>query len=69
MMAGTEFFFRSPDGKEDRDPAITSFLCTDAAYKLFAQGTRKLDGITLQAASHPYADRPPDLCSQNMDGR
>jgi tRNA(Arg) A34 adenosine deaminase TadA len=67
MMAGTEFFFRSPDGKEDRDASITSFLCTDDAYKLFVQGAGKLDGITLQAANHPYTDRPPDLCNQNMD--
>jgi tRNA(Arg) A34 adenosine deaminase TadA len=67
MMAGTEFFFRSPDGKEDRDPAITSFLCTDDAYKLFAQGASILDGMTLQAANHPYAAQPPDLSGQNTD--
>ena len=67
MMAGTEFFFRSPDGKEDRDPAITSFLCTDDAYELFAQGASRLDGMSLQAANHPYTGQPPDLCGQNAD--
>jgi tRNA(Arg) A34 adenosine deaminase TadA len=65
MLAGTEYFFRSPDGKEDRDPAITSFLCTDDAYKLFAQGASKLDGLTLQAATH--TGQPPDLSGQNAD--
>jgi len=61
MMAGTDFFFKpSKDGKEDRDPAITSFLCTDDAYELFAQGAGKLDGMTLQVANHPYTGQVPD---------
>jgi tRNA(Arg) A34 adenosine deaminase TadA len=44
MRAGNEFFFKSSDGKfVDRDPSITSFLCTDKAYKIFENGGRKLD--------------------------
>src|SRR5947209_2175733 len=36
MRGGNEFFFRSDDGKfVDRDPAITSYLCTDQAYQIF----------------------------------
>jgi tRNA(Arg) A34 adenosine deaminase TadA len=63
MTAGTEFFFKpSKDGKEDRDPAITSFLCTDAAYKLFADGGANLDKLfklKLSAESdiYPYKDK------------
>ena len=61
MMAGTEFFFKpSKDGKEDRDPAITSFLGTDDAYELFAQGAGRFEGMTLQVDKYPYADQIPN---------
>ena len=61
MMAGTEFFFKpSKDGKEDRDPAITSFLCTDDAYELFAQGAGRFEGMTLQVDKYPYTDQIPN---------
>jgi tRNA(Arg) A34 adenosine deaminase TadA len=49
MLAGTEFFFKSADGKfVDRDPSITSFLCTDKAYRIFEEGGKMLDGLGLQ---------------------
>jgi tRNA(Arg) A34 adenosine deaminase TadA len=54
MMAGTEFFFKAADGSFDRDPSITSFLCTDDAFEIFEKGAGKLDGLALQAGSYPY---------------
>jgi len=61
MMEGTEFFFKpSKDGKEDRDPAISSFLCTDDAYELFAQGAGRFEGMILQVDKYPYKDQIPN---------
>jgi tRNA(Arg) A34 adenosine deaminase TadA len=61
MMAGAEFFFKSRDGSVDRDPAITSYLCTDDAFEIFEKGAKKLDGLVLQAGKHPYqAGQVPD---------
>jgi hypothetical protein len=60
MTAGTEFFFKAADGSVDRDPSITSYLCTDDAFEIFEKGSRKLDGLALQAPRYPYTDPPPD---------
>jgi tRNA(Arg) A34 adenosine deaminase TadA len=40
-------FFVSEDGKPDFDPSITSFLCTDTAFKIFEDGGSKLDALKL----------------------
>jgi tRNA(Arg) A34 adenosine deaminase TadA len=57
MQAGSEFFFKSADGKIDREAAITSFLCTDRAYEIFEAGGRKLDGLVLQFEEFPHKDQ------------
>jgi len=57
MEAGSEFFFKSADGATDRDPAITSFLCTDQAYEIFEAGGRKLDGLVLEFEGFPFKDQ------------
>jgi tRNA(Arg) A34 adenosine deaminase TadA len=41
-------FFVPENGKPDFDPSITSFLCTDKAHAMFADGGNKLDIVTLQ---------------------
>jgi tRNA(Arg) A34 adenosine deaminase TadA len=59
MLGGNEFFFRSPDGMIDRDPSITSFLCTDQALGIFKTGGEKLDSLVLQSKKFPYKDEIP----------
>jgi tRNA(Arg) A34 adenosine deaminase TadA len=59
MLAGTEFFFKSPDGRIDRDPLITSFLCTDQAFETFESGGKKLDGFPLKSKQYPYTGTVP----------
>jgi tRNA(Arg) A34 adenosine deaminase TadA len=41
-------FFVSQDGHADFSPAITSFLCTDDAYNIFADGGEQLDTMQLE---------------------
>ena len=38
-------FFVPENGSPDFDPSITSFLCTDRAHKIFADGGGKLDTL------------------------
>jgi tRNA(Arg) A34 adenosine deaminase TadA len=60
MLAGNEFFFRSSDGTiVDRDPSITSFLCTDEAYGIFERGGKKLDSLSLQFKDHRFPVQNP----------
>ncbi|MFB9263881.1 twin-arginine translocation signal domain-containing protein [Bradyrhizobium erythrophlei] len=61
MNQGSEPFFSSA-GITDRDPSITSFLCTDDAYDIFKAGAANLDGLQLQFESYrfPVQDPLPD---------
>ena len=59
MLSGNEFFFKSLDGMIDRDPSITSFLCTDQALGIFKTGGEKLDSLVLQSPRFPYKDEMP----------
>jgi tRNA(Arg) A34 adenosine deaminase TadA len=52
MLSGNDFFFKSKDGVVDRDPAITSYLCTDDAYEIFEQAGGKLDNVVLQSKDY-----------------
>ena len=57
MRAGSEPFFTSLDGKfVDREPSITSFLCTDAALDIFREGGDELDKMVLQFRKHPFPE-------------
>jgi tRNA(Arg) A34 adenosine deaminase TadA len=47
-------FFVPHDGKPDFDDSITSFLCTDAALKIFEDGGSKLDTLKLDASSRDW---------------
>lgn len=49
-------FFVSADGKPDFEPSITSFLCTDAAYKIFEAGGKKLDQLALGFPDFRFPD-------------
>jgi tRNA(Arg) A34 adenosine deaminase TadA len=53
-------FFVPQSGKPDFDDSITSFLCTDAALKIFEEGGNKLDTLTLDPASRDwkFPDKP-----------
>jgi tRNA(Arg) A34 adenosine deaminase TadA len=53
-------FFVPHDGKPDFDDSITSFLCTDAALKIFQDGGHKLDTLKLDPVSHDwnFPDKP-----------
>jgi tRNA(Arg) A34 adenosine deaminase TadA len=52
-------FFISPDGGTvDYSPSITSFLCTDTAFKIFAEGSAELDRLTLAHADETYPNDP-----------
>jgi hypothetical protein len=60
MQAGSEPFFTSLDGKfVDREPSITSFLCTDAALDIFKEGGDELDRMVLQYKKHPFPEQGP----------
>ena len=49
-------FFVSEDGKiKDYAGSITSFLCTDQAYDIFAAGGNKLDTLALRFATESSA--------------
>jgi hypothetical protein len=39
-------FFTHRNGKKDCKPSITSFLCTDEAYRIFANGGSKLNNMS-----------------------
>jgi tRNA(Arg) A34 adenosine deaminase TadA len=54
----TGAFFVPDNGKPDFDPAITSFLCTDAAHDIFAAGGAKLDNLALKNAKWNFPGRP-----------
>lgn len=58
MKAGTEPFFISKKFI-DRDPAITSFLCTDAAYDIFEEGAKKLDDFAPQFKGYRFPEQNP----------
>jgi tRNA(Arg) A34 adenosine deaminase TadA len=47
-------FFVPENGAPDFDPSITSFLCTDVAYKIFEAGGNKLDALTLSPQSREW---------------
>jgi tRNA(Arg) A34 adenosine deaminase TadA len=47
-------FFVPENGAPDFDPSITSFLCTDIAYKIFESGGNKLDALTLSPESRDW---------------
>jgi tRNA(Arg) A34 adenosine deaminase TadA len=53
-------FFVPDNGNPDFDPSITSFLCTDAALKIFEDGASKLDALNPDPASRDwkFPDRP-----------
>lgn len=51
-------FFVSDGGRVDFEPSITSFLCTDLAHKIFADGGRKLDTLTLKAGNWKFPNKP-----------
>lgn len=51
-------FFVSEDGKADFDPSITSFLCTDAAHKIFEGAGKKLDNLTLNHRDWKFPHKP-----------
>src|SRR5262245_37520471 len=57
-------FFVSADGIADYGPSITSFLCTDRAYDIFAEGGGMLDAMELK---HP--DYAPPGKPQALDNR
>jgi tRNA(Arg) A34 adenosine deaminase TadA len=61
MNDGGEPFFRSAS-VTDRDPSITSFLCTDDAYDIFKTGAANLDSLQLQFGGYrfPVQDPLPD---------
>jgi tRNA(Arg) A34 adenosine deaminase TadA len=53
-------FFVSSDKKvADYDPAITSFLCTDQALKVFKDGGGKLDGMVPRFEDHRFPAQNP----------
>jgi tRNA(Arg) A34 adenosine deaminase TadA len=53
-------FFVPDNGSPDFGDSITSFLCTDAALKIFEDGGSKLDTLTLDPSSRDwkFPDRP-----------
>jgi tRNA(Arg) A34 adenosine deaminase TadA len=53
-------FFVAENGRPDFDASITSFLCTDAALKIFEDGGGKLDTLDLDPASRgwKFPDKP-----------
>lgn len=47
-----EPFYKWPDGRVEDKPSLTSFLCTDAALKIFSDGAAIFDALTLNHAEH-----------------
>ena len=58
MNAGSEPFFKSGNFV-DRDPSITSFLCTDTAFDIFKAGGSNLDNLQLQFGSYRFPVQDP----------
>jgi tRNA(Arg) A34 adenosine deaminase TadA len=51
-------FFVPLNGSPDFDPSITSFLCTDAARAIFAEGGKKLDTEGLAYEGWKFPNKP-----------
>jgi tRNA(Arg) A34 adenosine deaminase TadA len=51
------FFVSSDKSFADYEPSITSFLCTDEAYDIFANGGKKLDSLPLQFEDRRFPDQ------------
>ena len=58
MNAGSEPFFKSGNFV-DRDPSITSSLCTDTAFDIFKAGGGNLDNLQLQFGSYRFPVQDP----------
>lgn len=58
MNGGTEPFFSSASFV-DRDPSITSFLCTDTALDIFKTGGDNLDSLQLQFGRFRFPIQDP----------
>ena len=58
MNAGSEPFFKSGNFV-DRDPSITSFLCTDTAFDIFKAGGSNLDNLQLQFGGYRFPVQDP----------
>jgi tRNA(Arg) A34 adenosine deaminase TadA len=58
MNAGGEPFFMSGNFV-DRDPLITSFLCTDTAFDIFKTGGNNLDSFPLQFKDYRFPAQDP----------
>ena len=67
MNAGSEPFFKSGNFV-DRDPSITSFLCTDTAFDIFKAGGSNLDNLELQFGGYrfPVQDPLPEELTQRV---
>ena len=48
----------SDQGTADFDPSITSFLCTDAARKIFEDAAKKFDNLTLNHRDWKFSHKP-----------
>jgi tRNA(Arg) A34 adenosine deaminase TadA len=71
MNAGKEPFFASGNFV-DRDPSITSFLCTDAALEIFKNGGSNLDSVQLQYGDYRFPAQnplPADLDERALTNR
>lgn len=53
-------FYVGPDGKKDTSNAITSFLCTDAALGVFADGKSIFASLQEDPSKLQYPDYRPD---------
>jgi tRNA(Arg) A34 adenosine deaminase TadA len=61
----TRAFFISPDKSfVDYDPSITSFLCTDTARDIFADGGKQLDTLTLKFPTDKHPDERDVLTNE-----
>jgi tRNA(Arg) A34 adenosine deaminase TadA len=61
----TQAFFVSPDKSfVDYDPSITSFLCTDVARDIFAEGAKSLNMMTLRFPTEKYPGKPDSLTNE-----
>jgi hypothetical protein len=58
MNGGSEPFFSSASFV-DRDPSITSFLCTDTALDIFKAGGDNLDNLQLQFGKFRFPIQDP----------
>jgi tRNA(Arg) A34 adenosine deaminase TadA len=53
-------FFIPKNGEPDFSPSITSFLCTDKALRIFADGGNKLDAMTIAHKISKVPKKPDD---------